>query len=476
MSDLLTPDICVIGGGSGGLSVAAAAAAFGVDVVLIEGHLMGGDCLNFGCVPSKALLAAGKAAASVRKSVPFGVGAQEPVIEFGKAYDHVQSVIASIAPHDSVERFEGLGVTVLQDHARFVDRTTVEARNTRVKARRFVIATGSKAMVPPIPGLDTVDYLTNQNLFNLKAAPGHLLIVGAGPIGLEMAQAHRRLGAKVTVVEAQKALAKDDPELAPLVLDALRSEGVEIVEGCKVTRVEKTEAGVALHGQLADGTAATFNGSHLLVAAGRVPSIDGLELEKAGIRFGRHGIEVDAGLRTSNKQVYAIGDVAGGLQFTHAAGYQAGLVIRSILFKMPVKMNKDIMPWVTYTSPELGHVGLSEAEARARHGDKIKVLRAEFSENDRARAEGKTIGRLKLIAGPGGRLLGADIAGEQAGEIVNLLSLAVSKKLTMKDLAGFIAPYPTLGELVRRAAISYYAEAPKNIWVRRVIRFLRAFG
>ncbi|MEP2707764.1 MAG: FAD-dependent oxidoreductase [Roseibium sp.] len=476
MATLLTPDICVIGAGSGGLSMAAAAAAFGVNVVLIEKGLMGGDCLNYGCIPSKALLAAGKAASGEAKNQKFGVQTENQTVDFAKANDHVRSVITAIEPHDSQERIEELGVTVLRGKASFAGPDTVLVGDHEIRARRFVIATGSTALVPPIPGLDQVPYLINETLFELREKPNHLAIIGGGPIGLEMAQAHRRLGARVTVFEAQKALGKDDPELAAIVLDQLRSEGIEILEETGVERIERDDAGIKVIARTAGGQVVETSASHLLVAAGRAPNVSGLGLEAAGVDFTKRGIEVDKGLRTSNRKIYAVGDVNGGLQFTHVAGYQAGLAIRSILFRMPISMNNDLVPWVTYTSPELGHIGLTETEARAKHGSRVKVLHADYSGNDRAQAEGDTTGRLKLIAGPGGRLLGADIVGAQAGEILNLLSLALSKKMTMKDLAGFIAPYPTLGELVRRAAISYYAEAPKNVWVRRVIGLLRRFG
>lgn len=476
MAKLLTPDICVIGAGSAGLSVAAAAAAFGVEVVLIEKGLMGGDCLNYGCVPSKALLAAGKAAASAQKNKAFGILPMGQEIDFAAVNDHVRSVIDEIAPHDSQERFESLGVTVLKAAASFTGPDRAQAGEVEIRARRYVVATGSSAFVPPLPGLDQVPYLTNETLFTLRSCPEHLAIVGGGPIGLEMAQAHRRLGARVTVVEAARALGKDDPELSALVLQAARGEGVEILEETRVEAVAQTGDGLVLSVCEKDGVARQIEASHLLVAAGRAPNVDGLGLDAAGIAYDRKGIQVDKSLRTSNRKVYAIGDVAGGLQFTHVAGYQAGLLIRALLFRLPVRMEPGIVPWVTYTSPELGHVGLTEAQARKTHGSKVKVLTADYAGNDRAQAEGALKGRLKLIAGPRGRLLGADIAGEQAGEIVNLLSLALSKKMSMKDLASFIAPYPTLGELVRRAAISYYADAPKRVWLRCVIGMLRRFG
>jgi pyruvate/2-oxoglutarate dehydrogenase complex dihydrolipoamide dehydrogenase (E3) component len=476
MAKSLTPDICVIGAGSAGLSVAAAAAAFGVEVVLVEKGLMGGDCLNYGCVPSKALLAAAKAAEAGKSGDRFGVGCAGQEIDFARANEHVRQVIAAIAPHDSQERFEGLGVTVLRGAAEFTGPDTLKVDDTEIRARRFVVATGSSPLVPPVPGLDQVPFLTNETLFELRERPEHLAIIGGGPIGLEMAQAHRRLGSKVTVFEAQKALGKDDPDLAAIVLEKLRAEGVELLEETAVESVAAAEDGISVTARSADGSKLEIAASHLLVATGRAANVAGLGLDKAGIDHDRKGIKVDRGLRTSNRRVYAIGDVAGGLQFTHVAGYQAGLVIRSILFRLPVSMNDDIVPWVTYTSPELGHVGLSEAAARARYGDRVRVLAADYAGNDRAQTEAKTVGRLKLIAGPRGRLLGADVVGAEAGEIVTLLSLALSKNMSMKDLAGFIAPYPTLGELVRRAAISYYAEAPKNAWVRRVIAFLRLFG
>ena len=357
MSETLTPDICVIGAGSGGLTVAAAAASFGVPVVLIEKGEMGGDCLNTGCVPSKALIAAAKHAHAFSTGAPFGIAAQVPGIDFAKVNAHVHDVIAGIAPHDSQERFEGLGVTVIRAEARFTDRDTVVAGDTTIKARRFVIAAGSSPAVPPIDGLVDVPYLTNETVFDLKECPQHLIIVGGGPIGMEMAQAHRRLGANVTVLEATKALPKDDPENAKIVLDTIRAEGVDLREGVTVKSVASDGAGVIVTVETGEGTEERIAGSHILVAAGRRPNLAGLNLEAAGIAADKKGITVDAGLRTSNRRAYAIGDIAGGLQFTHVAGYHAGLVIRSILFRLPVKVKTPIIPWVTYTDPELAQIG-----------------------------------------------------------------------------------------------------------------------
>ena len=475
MPDVLTPDICVIGAGSGGLSVAAAAASFGVSVVLIEKAAMGGDCLNFGCVPSKALLAAGKQAYALRTGAKFGIAAVEPDIDFKAVMRHVKGVISEIAPNDSVERFTSLGVHVIKAEAKFMDAKTVKAGSATIRARRFVVATGSSALIPPIPGLSAVDFLTNESVFEQDRLPQHLIIIGGGPIGMEMAQAHRRLGSEVTVLEGMKALGKDDPECAAIVLKRLRAEGVTIHEDAKVVAVEKRgKTGVRVKVEGRDGAFA-IDGARLLVAAGRAANVNGLDLENAGIVFDRKGIKVDAGLRSSNRRVYAIGDVAGSLQFTHMAGYHAGLVIRSILFRLPVKENRKTIPWVTFTDPELGHVGMSEADAH-KAGLKHNVLRWPFAENDRAQAEHKTEGLVKIITAANGRILGATIVGHGAGEQIGLWTLAVSKKLKVRDIAAMVFPYPVMSEAGKRAAISYYADAPRKPVVRKLLALLRKFG
>ncbi|MCW4116434.1 FAD-dependent oxidoreductase [Aurantimonas sp. MSK8Z-1] len=473
---LLTPDICVVGAGSAGLTVAAAAAAFGVDVVLVERSRMGGDCLNTGCVPSKALIAAGRRAQAMRGADAFGIRSVEPDIDYAAVQRRVRAVIAGIAPHDSQERFTGLGVTVIRAEAAFEDAQTLSAGGQRIRARRFVLATGSAPVVPPIPGIDTVPVLTNETIFELDRLPEHLLVVGGGPIGIELAQAHRRLGAAVTIVEAGTALSKEDPELVEVVLGRLRAEGVTILERATVLRIGPApEGGVALAVQDPAGGETVVLGSHLLVAAGRRVVTDGLRLERAGIEADSKGIRVGPDLRTANRRVYAIGDAAGGPQFTHAAAHQAGLAVRSILFRLPIDARKVALPRVTYSEPELGQVGLTEAEARAR-GMKVTVLRAHFDENDRARTDGCIDGLLKLIVGRGGRILGAGIAGEGAGEMTNLFSLVLSRRLKLSALQGFVAPYPTLGEVAKRAATAYYAPHAQNRAVRVAIRLLQRFG
>ena len=465
-------DIAVIGAGSAGLSVAAAAAQFGEKIVLFEKGEMGGDCLNYGCVPSKSLIAASKAAHAQRSSAHYGVAAVEPKVDFAKVMDYVQSVIAAIEPNDSQERFEKLGVVVVRAPAKFINANEVEAEGKIYSARKFVIATGSRAGVPPIAGLKDVPYFTNENIFKNRVLPKHLIVIGGGPIGLELAQAHRRLGSQVTVLEAFQPLAKDDPELTSIVLDALKSDGIDIRAQVAIAEIKKTKSGIEV--VLKDG--GVVSGSHLLVAAGRVPNIENLNLETAGIEFTKRGVTVDQGLRSTNKKVYAAGDVAGGLQFTHVAGYHAGLIIRNALFKLPVKNRTDIIPWVTYTDPELSHVGLTEADARKTLGDSVKVLRWNFAENDRAQAEGKTKGMIKVILGKKSRIIGASIVGPQAGELIAPWVLAVSQGLKISAFANVVLPYPTLSEIGKRAAITNYAGLAQKPLLRRALGILKLLG
>ena len=461
-------DICIIGGGSGGLSVAAGAVQMGAKVVLIEGHKMGGDCLNYGCVPSKALIAAGKHAHAMTSGAAFGVTPVVPQVDYSAAKDHVRSVIATIEPHDSVERFEGLGVRVIQDFGRFVSQTEVQAGDTIIQARRFVVATGSSPFVPPIPGLETVKHYTNEDIFDLNERPEHLIVIGGGPIGMEMAQAHVRLGSKVTVIEGFKAMGKDDPEMAAIVLDNLRTEGIEIAEDAMASQIKGADGEITVEPK--DGR--SFTGTHLLMAVGRKANLDKLDLDKAGIAHDR-SIKVDASLRSSNRKVYAIGDVAGGLQFTHVAGYHAGVIIRSMLFGLPSKQRTDHIPWATYTDPELAQVGLTEAQAVEKHGDAAQVVRFDFAGNDRAIAEGKTKGLIKVMIVKG-RPVGVSIAGPQAGELIQVWALAIANKLKMSAVAAMVAPYPTLGEVNKRAAGAYFT--PKlfdSPMVKRVVGFVQ---
>jgi pyruvate/2-oxoglutarate dehydrogenase complex dihydrolipoamide dehydrogenase (E3) component len=479
VGEVLKPDLCVIGAGSAGLSVAAIAASFGVPVVLIERGRMGGDCLNVGCVPSKALIAAGDHRHGIREAARFGIRQTDPAVDFGAVRGHVRDVIAEIAPNDSVERFTAMGVRVVKAEARFTDPRTVVAGGVTVKARRFVLATGSRPAAPPVPGLDTVRYLTNDTIFDLGEKPKRLLIVGGGPIGVEIAQAHRRLGTDVTLIEASdRILAREDPELAAVVERALLRDGVDLRLGLAIERVERRPGGAAVVLRRGDRDEA-IEGSHILVAAGRQPTTEGLGLEAAGVKADRSGIHVDRGLRTTNRRVYAIGDCATGgtegYRFTHVSNYHAGLVIRSALFRLRVRVDNTAIPRVTYTDPELAAVGLSEEEAR-RAGKAIRVLRWPFSENDRAQAERATEGHVKAVVTPRGQVLGCAIAGPSAGELIVPWALAIKQGLKVQDLAGLVFPYPTLSEVTKRAAVEFLRPKTQSPWARRLIGFARRFG
>src|SRR5436190_12090651 len=470
----LRVDICVIGAGAGGLTVAAAAAQLGVPVVLIEKHKMGGDCLNYGCVPSKALIAAARRAHLMRTSAPFGIVPTNPTISYKGVHDHIHGVIASIAPNDSAERFTGLGVKVIRATAQFVGRDTVQAGDQRIKARRFVIATGSSPAVPPIPGLDGVPYFTNETIFENGTQLSHLIIIGGGPIGLEIAQAYLRLGSRVTVLEALNALRKDDPELSEVVLKRLRAEGVEIREGALVERVTGGARLIDVHIS-EGGVPGVLQGTNLLVATGRSPNVAGLNLEAASIEYDKRGIQVNKGLVTSNSRVFAIGDVIGGPQFTHVANYHAGIVLRRALFRQPATVDGDIIPWATFTDPELAHVGLTEDTAKMRSG-RVRVYRWPYHENDRAHTERTTEGFVKVVTDAIGRILGASIVGEHAGELIQMWSLAVSQRLNIKAMTQWISPYPTFSEINKRVAYGYYATAAANPLVRKVVGWLAKLG
>ena len=474
MLNEITADICVIGGGAGGLSVAAGASQLGANVVLLESGKMGGDCLNHGCVPSKAMIAAAHAAHAVRSADRFGIGAGEPSVNFEKVHEHVRDVIGAIAPNDSVERFEGMGVRVIQERGKFVGANKVQAGGTVITAKRVVISTGSRASVPPIPGMEEVPFLTNESIFDKKVAPDHLIVIGGGPIGSELAQAHRRLGCSVTIIEMFSLLGRDDPELTEVVKNRMKAEGILMREGSKIIGVERSNRGVAVVIE-EDGGEERIEGSDLLVSAGREANLEGLDLEAAGIDYDKHGVTVDNRLRTTNKRVFAIGDAAGGFKFTHLAGYHAGIVIRNMLFRLPAKVDHSALPWVTYTDPELAHVGMTEAQAREKHGD-IRVLRHSFAENDRAQAERETDGMAKVITTAKGIIVGASIVGPHAGELLQSWILPIQRKMKIGAVAGLIIPYPTLGEVSKRAAGSYYTPKLFSEKTRQIVRYLLKFG
>lgn len=469
MPNIIQTDLCVIGAGSGGLSVAAGAAQMGARVVLIEKNHMGGDCLNYGCVPSKSLLAAAKAAYHSREATKYGVHCKGVTVDFKAVHDHVHDVIARIAPHDSVERFEKLGVKVINGAAWFVNDKTIGVHNTLIIAKRIILACGSSPVIPSIPGLDSIPYLTNETIFSLTKCPDHLIVIGGGPIGIEMAQAHRRLGAKVTVIQAHAILPRDDGELVDVLRQQLKSEDIQILENAQVTSItsKKSQIEVSVKQKRITGT-------HVLIATGRKPNIDGLNLEAAGVIYSPRGIVVDRHLRTNIPHIYAIGDCSGGPLFTHIANYHASLIIRQVLFKLPSTTNYTALPWTTYTDPELAQVGLTEASAQAQYKD-VDVLRFPLAENDRAQAERNTNGLIKVIANKSGHVLGASIIGPHAGELVLPWGLAITQKLKLSAMASLIVPYPTLSEISKRVAGSYYTPKLFSPRMQKIVRFLLRF-
>jgi len=469
VSTVLKADMVVIGAGSGGLSVAAGAAQLGLKVVLFEKGEMGGDCLNYGCVPSKALIAAASAAHEMRTSSRLGVSAPEVAVDFPQVMAHVRAAIATIAPHDSQARFEGLGVQVVREAARFVDRRTVASDSVKVRARKIIIATGSRAAVPDLPGLSEVPFLTNETLFDLEVLPSRLVILGGGPIGVELGQAFRRLGSEVVIVEADRLLGREDPSAAAAVLDQLTADGVTLMAGRKVVRVEPGPT-LIIEGVVGEEQVA---GSHLLIAVGRQPSLDGLDLDKAGVEYNARGVVTDRSLRTRNRRIYAVGDAAGRGQFTHLAGAHAGLVVRRAIFGLPVNAETLQVPRVTYSDPELAAIGLGEAEARKAHGDDIRVEIVELAGNDRAIAEGDVRGFGKLITTARGKILGVTLVGRHAGDHIQLWALAMSAGLKLSQVTGMIAPYPTRGELNKRLAGQWYTPALFSSRTRRVVALLK---
>jgi pyruvate/2-oxoglutarate dehydrogenase complex dihydrolipoamide dehydrogenase (E3) component len=464
-------DMCVIGAGAAGLATAAIAAQLGARTVLIERAEMGGECLNTGCVPSKALLAAAKAADAVRTARRFGVSTAAPDVDFSAVRQHVLGVVKAIAPHDSAERFAALGVDVIRAEARFVGPREVAAGQRMLRPRRVVVATGSQPAIPPIPGIESVPYFTNETIFDNDRMPDRLVIIGAGAIGIELAQAHRRLGAAVTIVEAQGAMPRDDPELAAMLLRRLADEGVEVHEHADIKSAEPTGTGITLQVE-SNGQRLRIEGSHLLIAAGRKPRIEGLGLDRAGIRYDRSGITVDRRLRTTAPGVFAIGDVIDAPHLTHVAGCHAGIVIRNALFRLPAKVDYAALPWVTYTDPELAQIGATEAAARQRYGDDVRVVRLSLAENDRAQAERRTEGVVKIVARRNGQVLGASILAAHAGELAHVWVLAIERRLKLRHIAAMLAPYPSWGEANKLAAAEFYKPRLFGAWSRRAVRML----
>ncbi|WP_440992825.1 dihydrolipoyl dehydrogenase family protein [Cysteiniphilum litorale] len=462
-------DICIIGAGSGGLSVAAAAQQMGANVILCEGNKMGGDCLNSGCVPSKALIEASRSMAHIMKAKQFGIDSQT-AIDFKAMHQHIHRVIETIAPHDSIERFESLGVKVILAYAHFIDSKTIQAGEHLIHAKYIVIATGSRARILPISGLSQIDYLTNETIFDLSEKPEHLVIVGGGPIGCEIAQSYALLGTKVTLLEAStEILGAADSDCKTVVINAFNDLKINVITDVKIDGFSQNSDGLKyIHYQHNDHHC-KLTASHVLIATGRTPNIEKLHLDQANINHTVRGITVDARLRTNHKHIYAIGDIASSLQFTHMASYHAGIVIQNILFKLPAKVDYSSFPWVIYTTPEIAHTGLAIQEAQQQN---LQILTLSFKDNDRAQASLATEGMIKVAVNHKGQILGVSIVGENAGELISPWTLAIKNNLRIKHMASLITPYPTLSEINKRVAGSFYTPKLYSAKTRKLVQFL----
>ena len=446
-------DLCIIGGGAAGLVVAAGGAALGARVILVEKNRLGGDCLLYGCVPSKALLHCAQVAHTLRQAHHCAIPSAQPEVSLTAVMEHVQAVVETVAVHDSPQRFREMGVEVCFGGGHFTGPDGFQVGDRLVRARRYVIATGSRPAIPPLTGLDDVPYLTNETVFSLAEEVPHLLVLGGGPIGVELAQAFVRLGSRVTLLESgARILPREDEDLAAVVAGRLAADGVHFHFHARARKVEAGKAGeITLHYQNGEGGVATLQGSHLLLATGRRANVEGLGLEAAGVEVEQGRIRTDRRLRTSNRRIYACGDVTGPYQFTHMAEHQAGVVLRNALFHIPAKVEDRVIPWCTFTDPELARVGLSETEARAA-GLRQQVYTFPFHDIDRAQAEGTTEGLAKIITDPRGRLLGAALAGPHAGELIHEYTLALARGMKAADLSRVIHIYPTLAQINRRVA------------------------
>ncbi|APC92227.1 MULTISPECIES: dihydrolipoyl dehydrogenase family protein [Francisella] len=467
---MIKTDICIIGAGSGGLSVAAGAVQMGAKVVLCEGNKMGGDCLNYGCVPSKAIIEASRIITKTNKAQDFGININSINVDYKKVQQHIKDTIAKIEPHDSVERFEALGVKVIQEYGQIIDQYTVKAGDNVIKAKYIVIATGASAIIPKIKGLDEVDYLTNETIFELKEKPKHLMIIGGGPIGVELAQAYALFGIKVTIFEASDAiLGMLDSESRKIILKEFDRLAMNVITNVNISEIVQDNQEINLY--CGDKL---YQGSHLLIAAGRAPNLHKLNLDKTGIKYTVRGIRVDKRLRTNYKNIYAMGDVIGGYQFTHVAGYHAGIVIQNILFKLPAKVDYASLPWSIYISPEIAHVGQNIAQAQS-HG--ATLLKLSYQNNDRAVASLATDGLIKVAVSKKGYILGATIIGENASELIVQWTIAIKNKLKIKNMTSHIVAYPTLSELNKRLAGSYFTPILYSTKVKKLVGFLmKVFG
>ncbi|MEA3437560.1 MAG: FAD-dependent oxidoreductase [Thermodesulfobacteriota bacterium] len=466
-------DIGIIGGGSGGLTVAAGASQFGAKTLLVEKESeLGGDCLHFGCVPSKTLIKTAHIYHSMRNSKAFGLPSVElPPVDYREVSKRIQSVISTIQKHDSEERFCSLGAKVEFGNPTFSDEHTIRLNGKTYSAKNWVIATGSSPAIPPIEGLDKTSYITNKEIFSLDHLPKSMIILGGGPIGIEMGQAFNRLGTKVFIINRDnQILGKEDKDMADEVMNVMSSEGVifHLNASIEATRNKGSEKEVIIKDM--DGKTSSLKAESMLVALGRSANVDGLGLEDIGIEFNSRGIKVDNRLKTRHKHIYAAGDVTGGYQFTHAAGYEGSIVISNAIFHLPRKTDYTFLPWCTYTDPELASIGMNENAAKAT-GIKYSLWTEAFKDNDRSLAEGEKIGKIKMILDEKEKPLGVQIIGPHAGELISEWVAALNGKVKLSTMASAVHPYPTLGEINKRVAGTFFSPKIFSEKIKKGLKF-----
>ena len=460
-------DLAIIGGGAGGLVVASVAAQLGLKVALVEKEKqLGGDCLHYGCVPSKALLRTAHVSHLINHAEQYGVNVSNPVSDIQAINQFIHKAVETIQVHDSHERFKALGCDIYTGPAKFLDASRIQVADAELGAKRFVIATGSRTWIPPVPGLETVRYLTNEHMYSLDKLPAQLVILGAGPVGVEMAQAYVRHGSRVTLIElAERVLPRSDPEISQVLHEQLSADGIEILTGSTVDTVAQQGDSIKL--QLQDGR--LIEGDQLLVAIGRRPAVSDLGLEQAGIEYNAQGIIVNSRMQTSRRHIYACGDVTGKMPLTHVAEQQAGVVIANAIFRLPKKMDYRVIPSVVYTDPECAQVGAMTDVAD--DDPAVKVIKFGMDSLDRAIADNSSRGFIKLVVRKG-RLIGAHVIGQHAGEVIHELALAIQQNMKLSKITTLVHAYPTYSQVNRRAASQYYSSSLFSPTTRKLVKFI----
>lgn len=470
-------DIGILGGGAAGLTVASGASQFGAKTLLIEKEkALGGDCLHYGCVPSKTLIRTAHIYHMMKNSQKYGLPKVDVrTVDYRDVAKRIQSVVDTIQKHDSEERFCGLGVKVEFGDAKFTDEHSVELQGKKYYAKKWLLSTGSSPAVPPIEGIDQTPYITNKEIFSLDALPNTMIVIGAGPISIEMAQSFRRFGTQVTVVQRSgQILSKEDKDMADHLMNVLAAEGVKFHLNSKILSVKGDGSEKVVIIRNGEGKTVNLKAERILIALGRKPNLEGLGLESISVKFNKKGLEVDNRLRTSQKHIYAAGDVTGAYLFTHAAGYEGGVVLSNAILHLPKKTNYTYLPWCTYTDPELASIGMNEKRAQEA-GVKYSVWTEEFRSNDRSLAEGEEVGKIKMILNEKGKPVGVQILGPQAGELVSEWVAVMNGGVKLSSLASAVHPYPTLGEINKKIVGNYFAGKIFSDKVKKTLKFFFHF-